>query len=90
MNASSVLSIARRSARETYVLCFTSCAGGAFFGGAVLGPFGLRSSTAEVVTAPATTSAIPRRKRRRRSLGDEGTTRIQREYQEEKSLLGRR
>jgi hypothetical protein len=66
------------------------CAGGAFFAGAELGCFGLLTDSAMPAIAPATVRAIPSRMRRRRALGDEGMTRIQREYQQLKRLLRRR
>jgi hypothetical protein len=59
-------------------------------GGAEFGCFGLWTDSAMPAIVPATVSAIPSRKRRRRALGDEGMTRMQREYQQLKRLLWRR
>ena len=53
----------------------------AFFGGAEGGCFGLWRASAMPVIVPATVSAIPNRKKRRRARGDEGTTRMKRGYQ---------
>ena len=86
MNWSSVLLIARRSAGETYLLCLTSCARGAFFGGAELGVLPPWTSAMIAATEPATAMTIPKRKRRRRARGDEGTTLIGREYQQKNRL----
>ena len=89
-NVSSVALISRRSFRVTRVSRATRCAGGAFLGGAEFGCFGLWTDSAMPAIVPATVSATPSRKRRRRTLGDDGMTRMQREYQQLKRVLRRR
>src|SRR5262249_36678661 len=88
MNWSSTLLIARRSAGETYLLCLTSCARGAFFGGAALGVLPPWTSARTAARVPTIANAIPRRMKRRRARGDEGRTRMQREYQQKRGCSG--